>query len=185
MKTCRFTRDNADRRGVANCVADYSDCKLYRYRLRIVWDESLPVLMFLMLNPSTATERENDRTVNRCEKYARAGRCFGTLCVTNLFAFRTPHPSVLKEADEPIGTENNRIIREEACLARKIICAWGNDCKIRNRGDNVLNRDNNVMTMLRQETDTPLHCLALNASGHPKHPLFARAPWNCIILPLA
>ena len=105
-------------RGNANCVAFYSDCELYRYLLRIVWNEALPVMMFVMLNPSTATEIENDPTVDRCENYAR-DEDFGGLCVTNLFSFRTPYPCCLKRADDPIGTENNTIIQEVSAFSKK------------------------------------------------------------------
>ena len=61
------------RRIDADCLAIYSDCEAYRYLLQIVWDESAPMAMFVMLNPSTATELANDPTVERCEIRARRG----------------------------------------------------------------------------------------------------------------
>ena len=58
----------------APSVAVYSDCERYRYALTRVWDPLEPRLSFVMLNPSTATEVQNDPTVERCERRARALR---------------------------------------------------------------------------------------------------------------
>jgi hypothetical protein len=45
--------------------AIYSDCMAYRYTLNRVWRSySNKRLVFIMLNPSTATELKNDPTVN-------------------------------------------------------------------------------------------------------------------------
>ena len=45
--------------------AVYSDCKRYRYSL--IWrDGRGPMLLFVMLNPSGATEHWLDPTVRRC-----------------------------------------------------------------------------------------------------------------------
>ena len=52
-------------KGDAPSVANYSDCEEYRYDLTRVWDEGGKKVMFLMLNPSTATEVQNDPTVER------------------------------------------------------------------------------------------------------------------------
>ena len=69
----------------APSVAVYSDCERYRYALTRVWDPLGPRLSFVMLNPSTATEVQNDPTVERCERRARA-LGFGGFRVTNIFA---------------------------------------------------------------------------------------------------
>ena len=58
-------------KGDAESLAVYSDCARYRYRLERVWAPGQRVL-FVMLNPSTATELQNDPTVERCERRARA-----------------------------------------------------------------------------------------------------------------
>ena len=43
----------------------------YRYSLTRVWDESLPLVTFFLLNPSTADEVELDPTLRRCVGFAR------------------------------------------------------------------------------------------------------------------
>ena len=52
--------------------AIYSDCERYRYTLRREWGGGSGGVTFVMLNPSTATEVQNDPTVERCERRARA-----------------------------------------------------------------------------------------------------------------
>jgi hypothetical protein len=54
-------------KGDAASIAEYSDCETYRYTLTRVWDGGGPRAAFVMLNPSTATEVQNDPTVERCE----------------------------------------------------------------------------------------------------------------------
>ena len=41
----------------APSTAVYSDCERYRYSLTRIWARSGPRALFVMLNPSTATER--------------------------------------------------------------------------------------------------------------------------------
>jgi len=74
-------------KGDAHSVAQYSDCERYRYALTRVWDPAGRKALFIMLNPSTATEFQNDPTVERCERRARA-LGFGAFRVTNIFAWR-------------------------------------------------------------------------------------------------
>ena len=59
-------------KGDAASVALYSTCERYRYALTRIWDEAGGKVSFVMLNPSTATEVQNDPTVERCERRARA-----------------------------------------------------------------------------------------------------------------
>ena len=46
--------------------AVYSPCKKYRYSLTRAIPNSKLSLLFILLNPSTATELANDPTVSRC-----------------------------------------------------------------------------------------------------------------------
>ena len=75
-------------KGDARSTAVYSDCERYRYLLTRVWNPDAPRALFVMLNPSTATEVQNDPTVERCERRARA-LGFGGFRVTHLFAWGT------------------------------------------------------------------------------------------------
>lgn len=50
--------------------AEFSDDRVYRYRLSRVWGEGRRAT-FIMLNPSTADEYVDDRTLARCLAFAR------------------------------------------------------------------------------------------------------------------
>jgi len=43
-------------KGDARSTAVYSDCERYRYLLTRIWTPDAPRALFVMLNPSTATE---------------------------------------------------------------------------------------------------------------------------------
>lgn len=143
--------------------AIYSDCEHYRYSLGRVWDKRRKRVMFVMLNPSKATERQNDPTVERCERRARH-LGFGAFQVTNIFAWRATDPRDMKAATDPVGTENDIVLAEGAVWADQIIAAWGVHGAHMNRGEAVA-------AQLRA-AGTPLFHLGLSKAGHPRHPLY-------------
>ena len=57
----------------ASRIAHFSPDRVYRYWLEIRWANGRAI-NFLMLNPSTADEKKNDPTVERCERRARRTR---------------------------------------------------------------------------------------------------------------
>ena len=78
-----------------------------------------------MLNPSRADAEVNDPTITRCINFAKSWG-YGRLEVVNLFAYRTSKPSLLKQATEPIGRDNNRYVLESVRKCDRVILAWGN-----------------------------------------------------------
>ena len=150
-------------KGDAASIADYSDCERYRYRLTRTWDEGGRRAAFVRLNPSTATEVQNDPTVERCERRARA-LGFGAFQVTNIFAWRDTDPRAMRAAPDPVGPENDRAILEAADWADQVICAWGTHGAHLDRGPAV--------EILLRNTGKKLFSLGLTQAGHPKHPLY-------------
>ena len=144
-------------------VADYSSCEVYRYALTRTWDERARKVAFVMLNPSTADERRNDPTVERCERRARA-LGYGAFRVVNIFAFRATDPSDLKRAKRPEGAKNIRAIQNAITWANDVIAAWG-------AHGSHLDQGSKVRTLLSQ-TDVPVLHLGLTKEGHPRHPLY-------------
>ncbi|NOX72446.1 MAG: DUF1643 domain-containing protein [Alphaproteobacteria bacterium] len=147
----------------AASVALYSDCESYRYALTRVWDENGRKVLFVMLNPSTATEVQNDPTVERCERRARA-LGFGAFRVCNIFAWRATDPKNMRAQDDPVGPENDAAILEGCNWANEIVCAWGTHGEHRARGPEV--------ERIMRTTEQPLSHLGLSKAGHPKHPLY-------------
>lgn len=149
-------------KGDAASVAVYSPCERYRYALTRVWGTG-PRVLFVMLNPSTATEVQNDPTVERCERRARA-LGYGGFRVCNIFAWRDTDPRAMRAAADPVGPANDAAIRDGALWADAIVCAWGT------HGAH-LDRGRQVETLLRATGRTLTH-LGLSKDGHPKHPLY-------------
>ncbi|WP_380055667.1 DUF1643 domain-containing protein [Falsihalocynthiibacter sp. SS001] len=145
----------------AASIAIYSDCEAYRYSLTRVWEPNAPRVFFIMLNPSTATEVQNDPTVERCERRARA-LGFGGFRVANIFAWRDTDPRKMRAAIDPIGPENDAAILDGCTWTDQIICAWGTHGAHLGRGAAVE----------KLLADQKLYHLGLSKEGHPKHPLY-------------
>jgi hypothetical protein len=150
-------------KGDANSIAIYSDCERYRYALTRVWKFEASRLVFVMLNPSTATEVQNDPTVERCERRART-LGFGSLQVTNIFAWRDTDPKKMRTAKDPIGPDNDKTIMEACSWGDQIIAAWGTHGAHLNRGVQV--------KQILRSSDKPVFHLGISKGGHPKHPLY-------------
>ncbi|WP_460273136.1 DUF1643 domain-containing protein [Celeribacter sp. ULVN23_4] len=150
-------------KGDAPSTAVYSDCERYRYSLVRTWEPEGRKALFVMLNPSTATEVQNDPTVERCERRART-LGFGAFCVTNIFAWRDTDPKKMRAASDPVGPENDAAIHDWALWADQIVCAWGTHGAHLDRGAKV--------ERLLRGTGRDLYHLGLSKAGHPKHPLY-------------
>lgn len=150
-------------KGDSASVAEYSPCERYRYSLSREWDAALGRVLFVMLNPSVATEVQNDPTVERCERRARV-LGYGAFRVVNIFAFRATDPKVLKQEEHPIGPANDNAIREGVAWADDVVAGWGAHGSHRQRGAGVA-------LMLNELGCRPMH-LGLSKAGHPRHPLY-------------
>lgn len=150
-------------KGDAPSTAVYSPCERYRYLLTRTWDPAGRKALFIMLNPSTATEVQNDPTVERCERRARA-LGFGAFRVCNIFAWRDTDPKKMRAATDPVGPENDAAILQSCDWADRIICAWGAHGAHLDRGATV--------ESLLRATGHPLHHLGLTKDGQPRHPLY-------------
>ncbi len=147
----------------AQSTAVYSDCENYRYSLTRVWNPEGQRVAFIMLNPSTATEVQNDPTVERCERRART-LGFGAFSVTNIFAWRDTDPRKMRTAIDPVGPENDHAISDACDWSDRIIAAWGTHGEHLKRGA--------VVETLLRENGGPVYHLGLSKAGHPKHPLY-------------
>ena len=139
--------------------AKFSKDRKYRYALWRIWNNSLPKAMFVGLNPSTADEIVNDPTVRRCIGFALSWG-YGGLLMANIFAFRATDPKEMQRAKDPVGLKNNLWLRKLSQEAAIVICAWGDGGGFMDRGEKVMGMLDNI------------HCLKMNKSGVPTHPLY-------------
>ena len=138
-----------------------SPCGAYRYRLGREWDSGLPMVAFIMLNPSTADAEQDDPTIRRCIGFAKSWG-FGGLIVGNLFALRSTDPAALYGHPDPVGPDNDKHLGAIARSAEQVICAWGTHGKLNERG-------RRVGEML---SGANLAALKVTADGSPGHPLY-------------
>ena len=142
--------------------AKLSDCRKYRYALWRTWDDSKPYVLIIGLNPSTANETQDDPTLTRCINFAKSWG-YGGVCMANLFAFRATDPIDMKASSNPVGLENDFWLAKLSKDAGIVVAAWGND-------GSYLGRSTKVKAALPN-----LHCMKMNKSGEPAHPLYLKA----------
>ena len=139
--------------------AKFSKDRIYRYALWRIWDDRMPKLLFVGLNPSTADERNDDPTMRRCIRFSK-DLGYGGFIMGNIFAYRSTDPKKLKTIKDPIGLRNNYWLKKLHKEAGMTIAAWGTHGKYLNRGEEV------------SELLDNLYCLRITKEGFPSHPLY-------------
>jgi hypothetical protein len=146
-------------------TAIISPCGRYRYRLtRQLKDcKESGAVLFVMLNPSTATATENDSTIRRCITFANSWG-YAEMWVGNLYALRATNPAELrKDYSAAVGPENDAWLRKLLREADAVVCAWGDNAQ-----------SDRVARFVELAGDRQLYCLDTNKSGQPKHPLYIK-----------
>lgn len=142
-----------------------SDCEIYRYQLWRIWDKNKPTILFIMLNPSTADDNEDDNTIKKCIRYATKWG-YGGFYVGNLYAFRSKARSVLKTVLNPIGEDNEMNLLKLSKKCDKTVCAWGNE---EGRPERIFSKFKNLhyLKINKDKEKTPAHPLYLNGDLIP------------------
>ena len=153
--------------------ATMSKCGRYRYELSRFWSHAEP-LLWIMLNPSTANDVDDDPTIRRCIRFAQREGA-GGIIVCNLFALRSTDPAALAKDEDPVGPDNDSSILHGASRAEKIVCAWGVH-------GTLGNRNLEVMRLLDKDGHKPF-CLGFTKERHPRHPLYVKR--NAALLPFS
>lgn len=137
----------------------------YRYTLtRGPWIGEGTVL-FVMLNPSTADEHQDDPTIRRCIGFAQTWG-YQRLAVGNLYALRATDPRELFRAKDPVGPRNDLALIQLASGADEVIAAWGATQHPQPA------RTEYVLDLL-EAAFGPVRCLGLTpATKQPRHPLY-------------
>jgi len=138
--------------------AVFSADNKYRYTLSRIWDEDIPALLFIMLNPSTADSEKDDPTIRRLIHFTTSWG-YGGFYVVNLYAFCSTDPNELNYAEDPVGEENLVYIQTMIERVEKVVYAWGNRRK--------------EPKWLYDLVKTP-YCIDISKKGIPKHPLYLK-----------
>lgn len=148
-------------------TAVISDCKLYRYELRRVWDDTKPMLPVCMLNPSWADADQEDMTLLALIHFAKLWG-YGGLLIVNFYAFRSPSPKeMFAQGTKAFGPDNDNYIKAAiqyaAANGGKLLAAWGNDGNVGGY--------HTYFKLLARDSRVDLICLGTTQSGQPKHPM--------------
>jgi len=141
--------------------AEFSECGKYRYVLWRIWNDDLPKIMFIGLNPSTANATMDDPTIRRVKRFAKDWG-YGGVYMCNLFAYVSPNPKDLMLCGDAIG-DNDKWLNEVSKRCKDILFAWGSFSEAYNRSRNFITMFPNAL------------CLGKNGNGTPKHPLYISA----------
>ncbi len=153
-------------------AATYSPCGTYRYTLEREMEPTLTSkigayrVVFVMLNPSTATETVDDPTVRRCQLFARRWG-YDLVTVANLYALRSTDPKALKTHPEPVGPDNDRVLLRLVEHPRNLIVgAWG-----------VNAEETRVKQFVdfAQSAERAVWALGKTKNGAPRHPLYVKS----------
>lgn len=140
--------------------AQFSDDGKHRFILWRVWNEKLPKVMFIGLNPSRADAETNDPTINRVISFAKSWG-YGGIYMANCFTFITPYPEELKEY--AIDSEfTDTILKHYAKQCKLIIFCWGTFKIVKETG-----RDKQLMKIFPNAK-----VLKINIDISPRHPLY-------------
>lgn len=130
-------------------------------------------LCFIMLNPSTGTDSEDDRTIQKCKKFAKYWD-YKHMRIVNLYAARATNPKDLRTmVINPVGEgdKNDEMIRQvlsDLKSGDRVVCAWGGT-NVRNKGTRI----KKVHEMLLRDCQaTEICALKINRNGSPRHPLY-------------
>jgi hypothetical protein len=152
-----------DYKGIPS-IAIFSPCDAikdakYRYALARIWNETLPVWTFVMLNPSDATHCRTDSTVTIQVERARRGGA-GGIIVVNCGAIRQKYSDLAVVDADPIGPDNAFWVAHYLKLAGKVVLAFG-DQAARFGGEKLIKE---------LIGNRPCFALGVTQRGWPRHP---------------
>ena len=135
--------------------AEVSIDKKDRYSLKREWDKSKNHILYIMLNPSMADDKNDDPTIRRLIDFTRKFE-YGGFLVGNIFTTITPNP---KEIDRSKGMSDRNFEKLLNLINKvdKIVYAWGNSVE--------------EPQHLKELILSP-KCFGKNLNGTPKHPLY-------------
>lgn len=143
--------------------------QVYRYELSRIWDATKLIIMWLMLNPSTADGEDDDNTITRLISFTKSWG-FGGFVVGNFYAFRCTDSKELfrdKKIDY-IGPDNMQHLLSMALMASRIIVAPGN-LVVKEHYESV------IQTIANMIPDKKFYYLKMTKKGFPNHPLYLKS----------
>lgn len=101
------------------------DTETYRWWLEWSWGAAADdgdVAVFIGCNPVHRGDTY-DSTTRAC--YEAVADRVGRLLLVNLYAFRHADPKALRTVDDPVGDENEEVLRRSIAEASSVVLCWG------------------------------------------------------------
>lgn len=121
---------------------------------------------WILLNPSTATDKEDDPTIRRCIDFSHRWG-YTDMMLGNIFAYRATDPKELRKANKNgidiIGRDNDFWLAHLFEHSEIIVAGWGTHGVIMNRGLEIAYQFPEMLS------------LGITKSGEPKHPLYLKS----------
>lgn len=134
----------------------------YRYKLWRKWDDSKPLIMYIMLNPSRANDKLDDPTIRRLIQFS-IEMGYGGFYVGNIYAYINSNPLELflqkRMGINITGEWNMEHLRRMGRKVDEVCFAWG------------ANYDIPEKHWLKRLFPNAL-CFGHTKDGNPKHPLY-------------
>ena len=146
----------------------FSEGLTHRYALWRIWDDKLPKVMYIGLNPSTADAEKDDPTITRLKGLTNM-LGYGGFYMLNLFTNITPYPKQIDYTDN----KSFKYLRMFANKASIIVFCWGNF-------EIAKNRAREVIKMFPES-----YCFGVNKDISPKHPLYLKSTTKLVKYPLS
>ena len=143
---------------LARSGSTFSKDKKYRYELHRIWDQNAPTVLFILLNPSSADDTENDLTTTRCINFAKEMN-YGGIYIANLYAYISTNPDELKNVADPVGSENKKYIEELVKKVKTVVYGYG-----------PKTLDSNPEPEWLKELVNEPFCFKKTKEGYPWHP---------------
>lgn len=141
----------------------------HRYALGRHWNWSLPVFLWVLLNPSKAGAYEDDPTIRKIIGFTGRNGGGGAI-VVNLAAYIATDPKELAKVKNPIGPNNITVLETLLCLQDvRIVAAWGMGAVSLRKRIWAIPLLGCFWPTLRIPWATPL-CLGKTTTGEPRHP---------------
>lgn len=166
-------------------TARFSPCTTWRYELTRDLSgcpHTAPrkgVLLSIGLNPSTATDDDDDPTIHK-ESGLAVTWGYATYLKGNAYGYRATLPKDMfaarKRGIDIIGPDNDDALRAAVAQVRRkggrVLAAWGLHVDAE--------RQRAIAALL---TGVEVVCVAVNKNGSPSHPLYKSTkrlrPWTC------
>lgn len=143
--------------------AIFSACGMFRHLLIRQWDESLPMQVFGLLNPSKASADVDDPTSRKCVGFARE-LDYGGMVIFNAYDYCATYPKDLKKAGYPNSPDADSYILKACAMGDgTVVCGWGANAR-------RLSRPQEVIKLIVSAGYKPMVFRVL-ADGVPEHPL--------------